>query len=71
MWGNAAQFPRCQDSSLVVARLSEGQRGKGAVLALEGHHLAVPDEKACEQQEWSLPFIMRGRQDPMSTSGKL
>lgn len=28
VWGNAAQFPRCQDSSLAVARLSEGQRGE-------------------------------------------
>lgn len=51
VWGDAAQFPRCQDSSLAMARLSEGQRGEwgqnispGPV----GHHLAVPDEMACE-----------------------
>lgn len=51
---------------------ARGRGGKGAetsVLALEGHRLAVPDEMACEEQEWSLPFIGRGRQDPMSTSG--
>lgn len=37
VWGDAAQFPRCQDSSLAMARLSEGQRGNGdrtSVLAL-------------------------------------
>lgn len=39
MWGDAAQFPTCQDSSLAMASLSEGQRGdrgRTSVLALEG-----------------------------------
>lgn len=53
MWGNAAQFPRCQNSSLAMASLSEGQRGgwgQNISPGPVGRHLAVPDEMACEEQ---------------------
>lgn len=68
-WGGQCPVSKVSDSSMVVPRLSEGQRekmrGETAVPALYGHHLVVPDEEvATEWQEWLMPWIMRGLHGP-------
>lgn len=61
-------LPSFHDVKTVHWRWPSSARGRGekgadtSVLALEGHHLAVPDEMAREEQVRALPSIVRGRQ---------